>query len=79
MTLQGSKCAYLNVECIHIECTYRIERFNNTHGVTVLTNIPLNTGKYAPEKTPCLDTFHAVIGKQNYSKYKASFLTLVGA
>ena len=26
----------------------------------------LNTGKYGPEKTPCLDTFHAVFGVMFY-------------
>ena len=41
MTLQGSWCTYLNVECIHVECTYRIDRFNNIHGATVLRYIPV--------------------------------------
>ena len=29
----------------------------------------LNTEKYGPEKTPCLDTFHAVYSKTRHNKY----------
>ena len=33
----------------------------------------LNTGKYGPEKTPYLDTFHAVLGSKHVSQSNQLF------